>query len=105
MTWADAIENAMGVWFDDEFTKEITYDGETVRAHVQYGGRSTGTVANTAVIEVKVANVAAPTYRDPVIIDGVTWRVYRDREQEAIIQGDGYVWQVPIKRDERPGFR
>jgi len=101
-----AISNAMGVWFSDGLTTEITYNGTTgIRAHIDYGGGSTGTVADTAVIEVQVSDVAAPAYRDTVIIAGITWRVYQDRNQEAVIKGDGHTWLIPIKKDEKPSFR
>jgi len=105
MGFPDAIANALGVWFGSGYAETITYAGESISALVAYGGGSTNTVAETAVIEVKVSDVAAPAYRDTVVIAGETWRVYRDKAQEAVITGDGYTWKIPIKKDERPSFR
>ncbi|MEE4112713.1 MAG: hypothetical protein V2I40_07855 [Desulfobacteraceae bacterium] len=105
MGFSDAIANALGVWFGSEYAETITYDGADISALVTYGGGSTNSVAETAVIEVKVSDVPAPAYRDAVVIAGETWRVYRDKMQEAVITGDGYTWKIPIKKDERPNFR
>lgn len=48
-------------------------------------------------IDVKKTEVAAPLYRDPVVIDGVTYRVMR------IESHDWYAWTLSLYRDERPG--
>ena len=105
MDMGPAISNAMGVLFSAGLTTGITYNGSAIRAHIEYGGGSTGSVADTAVIEVQVADVETPQYRDPVIINGTTWRVYHDRNQEAVIKGDGHTWRIPIKKDEKPSFK
>ena len=107
MSWSDAVDNAMDAWFDtDEMAQTITYAGTEITADVMYGGKSTHAgPAKTAVIEVKVADVAQPAYRDAVVIGGNTWTVYRDRMQQVEIEGDGYTWKIPVKRDERPDFK
>ena len=99
----DAVTAAMDVWFGTDMDPEtVTYNGTDISGHVDYGGRSDGENARTAVLEVKVSDVSDPAYRDTVVINGVTWRVYRDQSQEVVIQGDGYTWKLPVTRDERP---
>ncbi len=94
----DAIKATMGV--------PITYNGAPVTAlNVLFGlssGTGAGTVhAQTAEIEVDADDVQMPVYRDPVIIDGIAWRVHRDEAKGLAISGDGYTWKIPLIRDER----
>ena len=99
----DAVTAAMAVWFGPGMDPEtVTYKGTGIPGHISYGGRSDGENARTAILEVRVSDVPNPTYRDTAVINGVTWRVYRDQSQEVVIQGDGYTWKLPITRDERP---
>ena len=104
--YKDAVDRAMETWFSSEFTDGIiTYNGTEILARVRYGGKHTGSVAQTAVIEVKMADVPNPGYRDQVVIAGSTWRVFRDSgSREADIIDDGGAWKIPIKRDERPNL-
>ncbi len=103
MTFHQAVQNAMAAWFADGIADTITYNGTDIPAHVEYGSQETDNAARTAVITVRTSDVAAPGYRDTIVINGATWRVYQDRRQEVIIEGDGHTWKIPVRRAERPG--
>ena len=79
----------------------VTYNGgpTTIPAIVTYDDNldeSTGSAVATATMQVQAADVANPAYRDPVIIDSVTWYVRK------IIWGGGVDWALELYRDERP---
>lgn len=101
MSFKDTVNAALPVWFSEDFADTITYDGNEILAHISYANDG-GTTAKHAVITVKAADIPDPQYRDPVVINGVTWRVIQDQSREAIIKGDGYTWDIPIIRDEKP---
>ncbi len=101
----DAVDQVMGILFSDKYADQVIYNGVPIYAHVRYGGGSTGTIANTAVIEVRRADVVSPEYLDTVVIDGANWRVFHSGNQEAVIKGDAWTWQIPVKKNEKPGFR
>ena len=102
MSLNTAMENDLAVLFNlDEFARTVTYNGSDIPAIVDFGMQA-GESAKAAVVFVKALDVPAPAYRDMVVIDGSTWRVFRDRNQSAEIEGDGHVWKIPITRDERP---
>ena len=105
MTLQEQITSDLAVFFDtDEFAETVSYNGSDIPAIIEYGGPGAGGPAKTAVIEVKVSDVANPSYRDTVVISGDTWHVYRIQSQGVYIKGDNYTWQIPIKRDSRPTF-
>jgi hypothetical protein len=104
MSFSTACNNAESVWFGPGFAEEIVYAGETIYGHVDFGKGTDRANASRAVIEVAKSDVAEPAYRDSVIIDGVTWYVYRDLRSGEGWTGDGLSWRIPIIRDERPGM-
>ena len=104
MSFATQLINDLSVFFNTgEFsTATITYSGTSINAIVDYseslddsmyGAKSKVRYAN---IEIKVSDVANPTYRDIVIIDSVSWYV------KKTLKGDGINWIVQLYRDERP---
>lgn len=100
------METDLSVLFNlDEFARTVTYNGTDIPAIVDFGLESQRygpSSAKAAVLYVKNSDVAAPAYRDTVVMDGATWRVFRDRDQDVVIEGDGHVWKIPVTRDERP---
>lgn len=101
MNLSEAKAKALEKWFDPEFADLITYNGADIYGHVSYGGRNAPTALH-ATLTVKVSDVPAPAYRDPVIINGITWRVFQDEGLSIIIKGDGLTWDLPLARDEKP---
>jgi nitrogen regulatory protein PII len=89
------------VFFDvDEFAESITYNGTTIMAIVEYGKqRAKDAIVFDAEILVKASDVPIPTYRDTVVIDGVTFKVLQDAESQP--SGDGFTWRIPVMRNER----
>lgn len=84
----------------DEFAQEITYNGTTIKAIVEYGKqKAKDSIMFDAMITVKASDVPSPAYRDPVVIGSDTYRVYQDKEFQS--SGDGYVWQIPLYKGER----
>lgn len=100
MNLAEAKAAALETWFSSAHADEITYNGTAIYGHLSYGGGNAPT-ARHATLTVQVSDVAAPTYRDAVVINSTTWRVYSDGG-EAIIAGDGLTWDIPLIRDEKP---
>ena len=102
MTFKTQMTSDLSVFFDsDEFAETVTYNGESIEAVIDYGEdldriEAGDAVAAMATIYVEVSDVADPDYRDTVVIGSDTWRV------RNIVKGDGYVWKLDIKRDERP---
>lgn len=87
----------------DEFAQTITYNGESVSAIVQYGPRRRSAdqiVSCDAWITVKTADVSSPAYRDTIVIGSNTYKVLIDDQTQP--EGDGYIWVIDLKRDERP---
>lgn len=90
----------MAAWFDTGFAESVTYNGSVIQAHISYGGKNSP-MGDHATLTVKRSDVTAPSYRDTVVIDGLTWRVFQDEGQNVIIKGDALVWDVPIIKGER----
>lgn len=87
----------------DDFARTVTYNGSDISALVDFGMYDdTGENACTARLIVKASDVAAPAYRDTVVISGTSWRVFRDPDREVAVKGDGHVWELALIRDERP---
>jgi hypothetical protein len=99
MSLKTAMTNDMAVFFNtDEFAQAVTYAGSSINAIVTYKdnlGDQGPSKARLAELEVKVADVASPDYRDAVIIGSDTWRVRR------VIEGDAYAWKLEIEIDKR----
>lgn len=89
--------------FASDVAEPITYDGSLIFGHVDYGDGEVRANASKAILEVRREDVPSPAYRDPVIVDGVTWHVYRDDRNGERITGDSISWRIPLTRDERPG--
>jgi hypothetical protein len=48
---------------------------------------------------VRVSDVAAPDYRDTVVIGTETWRM------QTKISGNGFSWELALERAEAPVWR
>jgi hypothetical protein len=95
----DAVADAMQIWFSDDIADTVTYNGQDIKAHVSYEqnlNEQTGSADARAQIVVKKSDVAAPDYRDTVVIGSDTWKVRNIKE------GDGYTWTLELYCDERP---
>ena len=56
-----------------------------------------------AVINVRVSEIAKPAYGGKFLVGSDTWKVYQDqRTGSSYLKGDGYTWDIPVIRDERP---
>ncbi len=51
-----------------------------------------------ATLTVRASVVPDPQYRDTIVIGGNTWKVLTGQQ----ITGDGWTWEIPIIRDEKP---
>jgi hypothetical protein len=77
----------------------VTYNGAAVSASFQIKTEETAEGRRqVAEIIVSAADVAAPVYRDAVVIAGDTWRVLRT------ISSDTYSHRLELLRDEAPGW-
>lgn len=95
----DAIANAMDVWFGSDYAITVKYSGVDIPAHVEYEenlDEDNRSAMAKAILTVQCSDVAAPAYRDPVLIGSDTWRV------RNVIDGDAYSWRLALYRDERP---
>jgi len=84
---------------EDEFAEEVTYAGSDITALVFYAenpAKESGSTVQKATLFVKVSDVATPAYRDAIVIGSDTWYM------QSRLNGDGYVWELAIERDERP---
>jgi len=104
MTLKTVMESDLTLLFNlDEFAETITYEGSDVKAIIDYDDAKRTIVGKTllegvgdyAFLSVKQSDVSNPVYRDTVLIDAITWRVVK------IDSGDGFVWNLIIKKDER----
>ena len=81
----------------DAWAQTVTYNGTDISAIlVEY--TKDDNRRDTAKIQVRAADVAAPDYRDTVVISGDTWTVKRWTE------GDGIAWEILLEKSVRPGF-
>lgn len=94
----NAISHSLGLWFSADYADTVIYNGTQIYGHVEYGAGGSGANAKHAVLEVQVSDVAEPAYRDTVVIGGQTWRVIKPDDST----GDGYVWKIPVVREEKP---
>jgi hypothetical protein len=93
-TFQQVAEDLLG-----DLGETITYNGASILAGVSYEEdleQKDKAAKAKCVIVVKTADVAAPTYRDTVVIGSTTWKVLN------IAKGDGYTWTLKLYRDERP---
>lgn len=103
MTLADdiAADLAANHYDTDEHALSVSYNGSTVPALVHYEGHLDtvrGALAQHAVLQVRKADVAAWSRRDPVVIGSDTWYVRGVKEATA-----HELW-LYLTRDERPAF-
>lgn len=103
MTFKTQLSADLPMFFNtDEHAESVTYNGSSIVAIVDYeedlderpGGRFVG-----ATMRVKASDVAAPAYRDVVVIGSETWQV------QSVESGDGYVWVLKLEREHRPTMR
>ena len=97
----EQIENDLdSVFFDtDEFARTVTYDGvdiSVIFTHKKDPEKLSDSLREEGELRVKVSDVPTPAYRDPVVIDGNTWRMME------IVEGGEYTWKLKIAKDERP---
>lgn len=105
MNLTDAMAFASEAWFSSS-SEQVIYNGNSISAHIEYGGgRSGAFTGRSAMLTVSPMDVAKPEYRDSVVIEGETWRVFKNERMEAVIRGDRYSWSIPITCDERPRGR
>ena len=100
MTFKTNIASDISSFFnDDEFAETITYAGSSITAvvsHEEKPAQESGSTVQKATLFVKVSDVATPAYRDAIVIGSDTWYM------QGRLNGDGYVWELAIERDERP---
>ena len=102
MGFADETARAMATWFGADMTDAVTYNGVALRGHADFGSdldHRTGSVMARATLQVKVADVPAPAYRDRVVVNGQTFHV------QPAWTGDGLTWTLELGRDERPVWK
>ncbi len=104
MTLKTVMASDLGLFFNtDDFAETINYAGSDINAVIDYdeakkviaGKTPMEGVADYAFLTVKQSDVPNPLYRDIAIINTATWRVAK------IDSGDGFVWNLIIKKDER----
>jgi hypothetical protein len=79
------------------WVQSVTYTGDTVSASFQIKSEEMADGRReSAELIVSNEDVAAPAYRDAVIVDGVTWRVMR------ILSSDRSSHRLELFRDENP---
>lgn len=103
MTLAAQLTTDLGVFFNvNEFAQVVTYNSVIINAVESYAElmpeNERISIKRQKIIYVKASDVAAPAYRDTVIINGVTWHVGPENEHEDL-RG---TWKLPLYRDERP---
>jgi anti-sigma factor ChrR (cupin superfamily) len=93
----------LSVFFNtDEFAESVTYKGAAIDAIVTYGQDPNAAGSSRraeATLMVKQSDVAAPAYRDTVVIGTTTWYV------QNVQQGDDDVWLITLYSDERHATR
>lgn len=97
----DPFAQASPVFFSmPGFGQAVTYNGTAITAVFQpdpgqiMAGERT---ARTGTLWVKASDVAAPAYRDAVVIGSNTWRII-----EVPGDDEAGVWRLTVERDERP---
>ena len=102
MTLKTQIAADLATFFNsDDFAESVVYNGTTVAAVVSYGqlmSADAGAPKAVKTLWVKGSDIAAPAYRDTVVIGSDTWYV----GSEELFRTDGYVWELPLYHDERP---
>ena len=108
MSFKTQIATDLDVFLDtDEFAQEITYAGGTVNAIVILDDLTPelGAASNQGLIYIKISDLSsAPSYRDSVVTDGATWKVFQDESDAAYYVSEG-MYVVNIYKDERVRIR
>ena len=79
------------------WVQSVTYNGETVSASFQINSEeSEDGRRESAELLVSTDDVPLPSYRDTVVVSGVTWYVLR------VISGDTYSNRLELYRAEKP---
>lgn len=105
MTLKTQMATDLAAFFNsDEFAESVTYAGTAITAVVmpgeimEAGGSMTAErTVKRATLFVKATDVAAPAYRDSVVIDGETWRVIQIHGEDE----EG-VWELGIEKEMKP---
>jgi len=101
MAFSDLKTSALSLQFStDYFADTVTYNGSEIPAVVDYmenPDEPPGTQHDRCEILVRSSDVASPAYRDTVVINSVTWRVFKPKSS-----GDNEVHVIQLYRDERP---
>jgi len=111
MIYADAKTYSLTKLFDTDINaKTATYsDGTTsidIPVTISYGDGNSGKLgrnADHASISVQKSDVPTPQYRDTFTIDGVEWKVFRDRATGLQVVGDESTWKIECQSKERYG--
>lgn len=91
----------MSVFFNtDEFADDATYNGSGITAVLCSDSDGADSIGTTAMLFVKKSDVLAPAYGDTIVISGNTWRVDQNKDG-AGYKEDGYVWHLPLVRENR----
>jgi len=83
-----------------DLAETVTYNGAELPAVLTYGpvaGEVSGMPSRSDMAELDVlkSDVAAPAYRDTVVIGATTWTVHR------VLSGDEWAWHLLISTNER----
>jgi hypothetical protein len=101
MTLASQMTTDLAVFFNtDEHAQAVTYNGASITGIVGHEKlmAEDGSVKRQKVLWVQASDVAAPAYRDTVVIGSDTWYVGPEDEHEE----QGAAWKLPLYHDERP---
>jgi hypothetical protein len=99
MTFNSAMTQASAAWFDSGITDAITYNGASIRGHIEFAETNPDGVQ--ALLEIRRADVAEPALDDVVVYGGDTFYVSSagSRDGSVIKAGDGVSWTVYLSRN------
>ncbi len=108
MDVAETKQFAENLWFNEEESTMINYNGKEIRAHIIANSPFlAGKYSTKMHVAVRKRDLeTAPKVKDLVIIDGQRWKVHFDKIQGNIVAHDDIEYIIPLKTDQRvPKFR